>query len=50
MLVGSRVINISLILVSMTLMDDANIIFRPVENNHGSFIIKREELSTVEVD
>lgn len=27
-------------------MDDANIIFRSVENNRGSFIIK--ELSTVE--
>jgi len=40
------IINISLILVSMTLMDDANIISRSEENNRGSFINKREELST----
>lgn len=45
-----RVINISLILVSMTLMDDAAITSSSVENSRGSFIIKREELSTVEGD
>lgn len=43
-----RVINISLILVSMTLMDDAAITSGSAENGRHSFIIKREELSTVE--
>jgi len=34
----------------MTLMDDTNIISRFEENTHGSFIIKREELSTIDGD